>query len=82
MFQPGQRVRIKANAFLDSTAFADIHARGRTGTLVACLAEDVATGHELWAWRSDQGVEAFPLEFELEELSEQQQLKEVVCIGH
>lgn len=70
MFQPGQRVRVKTSAFLDSTAYADIHARGRTGTLVACLAEDVESGHELWAWRSDQGIEAFPLEFELEIVEE------------
>lgn len=59
-FEPGQRVRIRADAFGDSTESPDVQARGQVGILLYRLDADI------WQWRGDDGTETAPIERELE----------------
>jgi hypothetical protein len=63
-FKPGQRVRIKPDAFPGSDDPADVAARGQIGTLL------YSQGEDLWWWRGDSGAETSPIESELEVVEE------------
>ena len=62
MFAPEQRVRIKSDAFKDSTEAGEVAARGQPGVLVAEISDNV------WEWRGDDGTVTHPSESELEPL--------------
>lgn len=64
IWQPGDRVRIKKDAFGNSQEECDVRARGAVGTLLGLQAPG------LWVWRGDDGVETAPITSELEELGE------------
>ena len=68
-FAPGQRARIKPDAFGDANEPEDRKARGQIGTLITQV--DEHEGETLWLWRGDNGLETYPYDGELEAVSDE-----------
>lgn len=85
-FKEGDLVRVKADAFGDSTDKVDVEARGQIGTLIECM-DNSEEEDPCWIWRGLNGKQTIPLSSELEaiqpaEITLQMVLDEAVTWVH